>query len=105
MRTWKQGRIGKIVFLDSSSLYVKCLKYPLAQFYVKYGNSNGVLEEFLFEANLYKSTLQYIEILGQQDLSRNEREKISSSEKLYEISELQEKANLYMKGKGLGKDG
>ena len=100
MRTWKQGRIGKITFPDTKALYVKCLKYPLAQLFVKYGNSTGVLEEYLFEAKLEKSTLQYIEILGQQDLSKNERERVSFSIKLYKIYELQEKANLYIKEKG-----
>jgi hypothetical protein len=100
MRTWRQGRIGKITFLDSSSLYVKCLKYPLAQFYFKYENRTGLFEEFLFEAKLQKSVLRYIETLGQHELSKKEKENEGTSSKIYEILELQEIASLYMKERG-----
>jgi len=100
MRTWKQGRVGNITFLDSSSLYVKCLKYPLAQFYIKYENGTGTLEEFLFEAKIQKSVLRYIETIGQHELSKKEKGNEGQSSKIYEIHELQEKASFYMKERG-----
>jgi len=36
MRTWKQGRIGKITLPDATILYLKCMKYPSAQFNARY---------------------------------------------------------------------
>ena len=68
MRTWKQGRIGKITFPDSSFLYMRCLRYPLAQFYQKVNTTTQSLEHLLFEVMIEKSTLKYIEIIGQEKL-------------------------------------
>jgi hypothetical protein len=73
MRTWKQGRIGKINLADSNILFVKCLKYPVAQFFREYNPSNQELLGFLFEKRVEKSTLKHIEQIGQQKLSKEER--------------------------------
>jgi hypothetical protein len=70
MKTWKQGRIGKITFPDSSILYVKCLRYPIARFYERYNTKTKTPEELLFEVMIRKSTLRYIEIIGQEKLSK-----------------------------------
>ena len=70
MRTWKQGAIGKISFLDSSYLYMKCLKYPLAHFYQDYDNE--ILSSEVFYAFLHLSTLGYIERVYVNVLTKSE---------------------------------
>lgn len=73
MRTWKQGRIGKITFPDSSTIFIKCLKYPIAQFFEKYYLRKQELVDFQFEIKVEKSILKYIEQIGQQILSKEEK--------------------------------
>ncbi len=70
MRTWKQGVIGKISFPDSSYVFIKCLKYPLAHFYKDYDNET--LSSELFYAFLHLSTLGYIERLYVIGLTKSE---------------------------------
>jgi len=73
MRTWKQGRIGKLKLSDVDSLFIKCLKYPMAQFYLNYDNNKQELDGFLFEVMIEKSVLKNIEAIGQQPLTKEER--------------------------------
>ncbi len=88
MKTWKQGRIGRINFENLSQLYVKCLKYPLAQFYRKYDSVNGLLDKYLFEIQVDLSVLKYIEILKQEKLTNEERKKESTNSKIFDLKEL-----------------
>jgi len=80
MRTWKQGRIGKLKLSDVDSLYIKCLKYPMAQFYLNYYSSNLKLDGFLFEVMIQKSVLKNIEAIGQQPLTKEERRTFRNNE-------------------------
>lgn len=88
MRTWRQGRIGKIKFPDSNFLYMKCLKYPLAQFYLKFDVYTKLLESPIFISRLEKSTLRYIETIEQQKLDKEEMIKSSIKSEKYDINQL-----------------
>jgi hypothetical protein len=58
-----------------------------------------IVLDYVFEARLQKSVLRYIEALGQQVLSKDEKENEGTSIKMYEIFELQERAYQYIKEK------
>lgn len=73
MRTWKQGRIGKIAQPDGAILYVKCLRYPLARFYGTFDIDTGVLGDFCFEEHIELSSFPLIETIGQQNLTGEEK--------------------------------
>ena len=88
MRTWKQGRIGKIKFPDSNLLYIKCLRYPLAQFYLKFDIKTKNLESPLFISRLEKSTLRYIETIEQHNLDKDEKIESSIKFETYDINQL-----------------
>ena len=104
MRTWKQGRIGKIKLSDVDLLFIKCLKYPMAQFYLNYNSSKQVLDDLLFEVMIQKSVLKNIEAIGQQPLTKEEKrtfrnyeeenEKVYNSEKRQELLISEEKATI-----------
>ena len=73
MRTWKQGRIGKIPQPDGGALYVKCLRYPVARFYGTYDGATGMLDDFRYEAEVSLSSFGSIETIGQQKLTGEEK--------------------------------
>ena len=81
MRTWKQGRIGKLKLSDLDSLFIKCLKYPIAQFYLNYDSNKQVLDDLVFEGMIQKSVLKNIEAIGQQPLTKEERRTFRNYEK------------------------
>ena len=89
MRTWKQGRIGKIALPDATILYIKCLKYPLAQFYAQYDISTKKLDGSLFEARIDKSILRYIEATGQAIYDKKDKMKSGSHFDIRTLDELQ----------------
>ena len=104
MRTWKQGRIGKLKLSDLDSLFIKCLKYPIAQFYLNYDSNKQVLDDLVFEGMIQKSVLKNIETIGQQPLTKEERrtfrnyekenEKVYNSEKRQDLLISEEKATI-----------
>ena len=97
MRTWKQGRIGSIRHKETQTLYVRLLKYPLAQFYIQYNNLDGIKIRHVLEVNIHTSVLRYIETVGQEKISRKDKEKICIEEKIYKIEELQSKLEEVLK--------
>lgn len=74
MRTWRQGVVGKLTLPDSETLYVKCLKYPLALFYDQYDPETCSFGKELFRALLRLDTLRHIERVGSVRLTSAELE-------------------------------
>ncbi len=74
MRTWRQGVVGKLTLPDSETLYLKCLKYPLALFYDRYSLETGSFGTELFKALLRLDTLKHIERVGSVRLTSTELE-------------------------------
>lgn len=89
MRTWKQGRIGRITFHDNNYYYVKCLKYPLAQIYAYYDERTGLLGKLLYEINLDITVLKKIEPVAQQNIGKEDKSRKWNAIKLYNIQELE----------------
>lgn len=89
MRTWKQGRIGKIALPDATILYMKCLKYPLAQFYARFDISTNKLDGFLFNALIDKAILRYIENIGQSIYDKKDEMKSNQNYDICTLDELQ----------------
>jgi hypothetical protein len=73
MRTWKQGTLGRMTLPDSSMLFMKCLKYPLARIYEGYDGESQTLRDALFEAFIELGALKDIERIGFQKLSAEEK--------------------------------
>lgn len=73
MRTWRQGIIGEIKISKLESLYVHCLKFPLAKVYAEYDVNDQVLSKYLFSALLDLSVLKSIDRVGDKKLSRSEK--------------------------------
>jgi len=73
MRTWKQGVTGKMILPDSRTLFLKCLKYPLAIFYEQYDAERPACNNELFRAFLDLGTLKYIERTGSATLTTDEK--------------------------------
>ena len=74
MRTWRQGVVGKMNLPKSETLYVKCLKYPLAIFYEQYNLETLAFGTELFKALLQLDTLKHIERVGSVKLTLTETE-------------------------------
>ncbi len=74
MRTWRQGVLGKIVLPDSTCLYLKCLKYPLAIFYEHAIGELDSSQSMLFSAFLELSVLPSIERYGVIKLTKAEKQ-------------------------------
>lgn len=72
MRTWKQGIIGEIGLSQSTSLFVHCLKYPLAKIYKDFERDNQNLNNYMFSIMIDKSVLKSITRVGEKKLSREE---------------------------------
>jgi len=72
MRTWKQGAVGQIIFPESKSLYLKCLKYPLAVFYKSFDPDQSEPEDVVFCSFVRKSVLNYISKSGCTKMSKDE---------------------------------
>jgi hypothetical protein len=72
MRTWKQGVVGLLTFAGGT-VYVKCLKYPLAAFYAHHDNKTAEDEKPVLYAFLDLSVLQHIERTGYEALTKPEK--------------------------------
>ena len=72
MRTWKQGAVGRIDNQDGTTLFVRCLKYPLAQIYGLYDPIDSILGGWICDANLEVSVLRRITRLSVQKVARAE---------------------------------
>lgn len=72
MRTWRQGVVGKLTLPNSKTLYIKCLKYPLAILYEGYDFGTLKLEHELFKAFLQLDVLKHIERIGLVKLTTDE---------------------------------
>jgi hypothetical protein len=60
MRTWKQGAVGRIDVEDGTTLFVRCLKFPMAQIYGLYDSSSSALAGWICDAKLEVSVLRHI---------------------------------------------
>jgi hypothetical protein len=69
MKTWKQGAVGKILLKDEKSVFVKCLKYPLAVFYRNYSSESGLFDAELLYAFLNLSILPYVDRIDELKMS------------------------------------
>ena len=58
---------------DSKTLYIKCLKYPLALFYGRYDSQTQTFGIELFKAFLHLDTLRHIERIGYVNLTADEK--------------------------------
>jgi hypothetical protein len=113
MKTWKQGVVGVISLSESETVYLHCHKYPCALFYREYNPNKNTLESYLFTVMVGKEVLKYINRIGtiklnkeekrksesflfhsreeRVEISRDMSNKVSYSEKLYSIKEIEEK--------------
>ena len=73
MKTWRQGVLGKITLPDTSCLYLKCLKYPLALFYEDEMGDLDANPSMFFSAFLELSVLPSIERYGMIKLTKAEK--------------------------------
>jgi len=74
MRTWKQGAVGRIELPGGAAVYVRCLRYPLAQFYRGCDLDSLEPEGWLCDLELEVASLKPIERLGLTKLGRAELE-------------------------------
>jgi hypothetical protein len=72
VRTWKQGAVGRLALSQGRTVYVRCLKYPLAQFFEACDRETLALELWLCDLDLEVSALKGIERLGVTKLGRAE---------------------------------
>lgn len=73
MRTWRQGVVGRVKLPDSSVLYVKCLKYPLALFYDGFDPETQAFGTELLLAFVELGALRLIDRIGLSPLSAKDR--------------------------------
>jgi hypothetical protein len=73
MKTWKQGAVGKVLLKDEKSVFIKCLKYPLAVFYRNYSSESGLFDGELLYAFLSLSILLYVDRIAEQKMSSTDK--------------------------------
>lgn len=93
MRTWKQGRIGSLDLSPGATVFVLCLKYPVARFFAKW---DGVvaLDGPLGTFPLAKTLLPVVHTVGERALTREELGAwggIDLKEMLHTVGEVREK--------------
>jgi hypothetical protein len=73
MRTWRQGVLGIIALPISKTLYLKCLKYPLALFYENELFETDTNQKEIFSAFVELSVFPSIERYGAIKLTKAEK--------------------------------
>lgn len=73
MRTWKQGALGKAALSASKALYVKLLKYPLAELFDDSCLENRASSKALCAVFIDLSCLREIEEVGFEKLTEEEK--------------------------------
>jgi hypothetical protein len=73
MKTWKQGVIGKIIFEENIFVFLKCLQYPLEIFYKNIEEISDKNTAPLFYAFIDLSVFKYIERVGFEKISKEDK--------------------------------